>query len=149
MTQELPTMNLYCSPSACSLASVMAVALLAGCAGSTTNPIFNSSAEKVYIYSPEENRRGSGVPAAMVGATGEVRYCASGMATLVQSRKQQALAAVAAACGGEDKYSLTGELMTDATGSFMGVAVQCVGNAGRAIIFKCSGAKPSPTGLTK
>ena len=113
------------------------------------NPVFNSSVEPAYIYSPEENRSGSGVPREMVGATGEVRYCASGMATLVQSRKQEALAAVAQACGGEDKYAITGELMSDATGKFMGVAVKCVGNAGRALIFKCTGAKPRPTGFTK
>jgi hypothetical protein len=112
------------------------------------NPVFNSSADKAHIYSAEENKGGFGVPPAMVGATGEVRYCAAGTAALVEARKQQALAAIAQACGGDDKYALTGELMTDATGTFMGVAVKCIGNAGRAIIFKCNGAKPRPTGLT-
>lgn len=39
--------------------------------------------------------------------------------------------------------------MADATGKFMGVDVQCVGNAGRAIVFKCTGQQPKPTRYTK
>jgi hypothetical protein len=122
---------------------------LGGCAGGTGNPIFNTAVKKAYIYAPGENKDGFGVPPIVVGATGEVRYCASGMAQLVQSRKKEALAAAADACGGEDKYAVMGEMMADATGSFMGVDVQCVGNAGRALVFKCLGAKPQPTRMTK
>jgi hypothetical protein len=123
--------------------------VLWGCAGSTSNPVFNSSAEQAYIYSPSENTRSLGQPPAKVGATGEVRYCSAGMPQLVQSRKKNALAAIAQVCGGEDKYSITGELMSDATGSLMGIAVKCEGNAGRAVIFKCKGAQPKPTGYSK
>jgi hypothetical protein len=67
---------------------------VAGCATGTMNPVFNSSAEKAHIYSAEENKGGFGVPPAMVGATGKVRYCAAGTAALVEARKQQALAAM-------------------------------------------------------
>ena len=130
-------------------AASLGVLLLAGCAGGTSNPVFNSSAEQAYIYSPSENTRRVGLPPAMVGATGEVRYCSAGMPALVQSRKKNALSAIAQACGGEENYAITGELMTDATGTFMGVAVKCEGNAGRAIVFKCKGAQPRPTGFTK
>jgi hypothetical protein len=129
--------------------ALLGVTFLAGCAGGVANPVFNSSAEQAYIYSPSENSRSSGQPPQMVGATGEVRYCSAGMPALVQARKTNALAAIAQACGGENNYAITGELMTDATGSFMGVAVQCTGNAGRAIIFKCKGAQPRPTRATR
>lgn len=122
---------------------------LAGCAGGTGNPILNTAVKKAYIYAPGENSDGVGVPPIVVGATGEVRYCASGMAQLVQARKKEALAAAADACGGEDKYAVMGEMMADATGSFMGVDVKCAGNAGRALVFKCLGAKPQPTRLNK
>lgn len=125
------------------------ILFLAGCAGGTSNPVFNSSAEQAYIYSPAENANRVGQPPAMAGATGEVRYCSAGMPALVQARKKNALSAIAQACGGEANYAITGELMTDATGSFMGVAVKCEGNAGRAIVFKCKGAQPRPTGFTK
>ena len=77
-----------------------------------------------------------------VGATGEVRYCQSGLPSLVAARQKEAYAAIAQACGGEDKYNIRGEMMADATGSFMGVDVQCQGNAGRAIVFACKGGKP-------
>lgn len=121
---------------------------ISGCAGSTANPIFNSSAEKAHIYAPGEARM-LGLGSNYSRATGEVRYCASGMVQLVQARKQEALAAVAQACGGESNYSVIGELQADATGKFMGIDVQCVGNAGRAIYFKCSGENPTPTNYFK
>ena len=85
----------------------------------------------------------------MIGATGEVRYCSAGTPALAQARKKNALLVIAQSCGGEDQYAITGELMTGATGSFMGIAVQCEGNAGRAVVFKCKGAQPKPTGFTK
>lgn len=124
--------------------------LLVACAGGTANPVFNTAAKKAYIYSPHEKQGGLGVPPAVVGATGDVKYCGAGMSTLVTSRRREALAAIADACGGEDKYSITGEMAaTSATASFMGVDVQCTGNAGRMIVFKCKGAEPRPTGFTK
>lgn len=121
--------------------------ILTGCA-STANPIFNSSIKKAYIYSPHENKE-MGTPALMRDATGEVRYCQSGLPQLIKARQQEAYKAIAEACGGQDKYMITGELMADSSNSFMGVRMQCVGNSGRAIIFKCTGKKPQPTGYTK
>lgn len=40
-------------------------------------------------------------------------------------------------------------MMADATGSFMGVDVQCTEYAGRVPVFKCLGAQPRPGGFTK
>ena len=68
----------------------------------------------------------------MVGATGELRYCSAGMPALVQARKKSALSAIAQACGGEDNYAFTGELITDATATFMDIAVKCKGPQPRA-----------------
>ena len=125
--------------------ALMGVFVLAGCAGGTANPVFNTSAQKAYIYSQHENSSG-----VAKGATGEVRYCGAGMPPLVQERKKNALAAAAQACGGEDKYAITGESQTDdAPATFMGVTVQCTGFAGRIMYFKCKGAQPQPTGAIK
>ena len=125
--------------------ALMGAFLLAGCAGSASNPVFNTSAQKAYIYSQYENSAG-----VAKGATGEVRYCGAGMPPMVQQRKVTALAAAAQACGGEDKYAVLGESQTDdAPATFMGVAVQCTGFAGRIVYFKCKGAQPQPTGATK
>lgn len=121
--------------------AALAVLTIAGCA-SPGNPVFNSSVKKARIYAPHENRGGFGVPSIVVGATGEVRYCQAGLPALVKARQQEAYAAIAQACGGEDRYSIRGEMMASgATGSMMGVDVQCVGNAGRAIVFACKGAR--------
>ena len=130
----------------CAIASV-GVIVLAGCAGGTSNPVFNTAAQKAYIYSASENSNRS---TPEFGATGEVRYCGAGMPPLVQERKKNALAAAAQACGGENNYAITGESQTDnAPATLMGVAVQCTGFAGRIVYFKCKGAQPRPTGLTK
>lgn len=123
------------------------VLLLAGCAGGTANPIFNSSVKKAYIYAPGEADT-LGLPAKFSKATGEIRYCSSGMVQLVQERKKEALAGIAEACGGEDKYGIIAELENDATAKFMGVDFGCNGG-GRAIYFKCKGVKPRPTGYDK
>lgn len=108
-----------------------------GCA-STANPVFNSSVPEPHLYSEFENQPGIGVPDAIVGATGEVRYCQAGLPQLVKARQEQAYAAIARACGGEDRYVIRGELMSDATGRFLGVSMGCTGNAGRAIVFECT-----------
>lgn len=122
--------------------------MLTGCA-STANPIFNSSVKKAYIYSLHEKEGGIGVPQIMVGATGEVRYCQGGLPQLVSARQKEAYSAIAEACGGEDKYTIRGELMADSAGPFMGVDFKCTGNSGRAIVFKCKGKQPPPTGSAK
>ena len=127
--------------------ALMGIIVLAGCAGGTSNPVFNTAAQKAYIYSTSENTNRS---APGFGATGEVRYCGAGMAPLVQERKKNALAAAAQACGGENNYAIIEESQTDnAPATVMGVAVHCTGFAGRILYFKCKGAQPRPTGLTK
>ena len=123
------------------------IIILAGCAGGASNPVFNTAAQKAYIYSASENTNRS---APGYGATGEVRYCGAGMPPLVQERKKNALAAAAQACGGENNYAIIDEVQTDnAPATLMGVAVQCTGFAGRIVYFKCKGTQPRPTGLTK
>jgi hypothetical protein len=119
---------------------LLAAMLLMGCAGSVQKP---------YIYSPEENRGGFGVPAAQVGATGRASYCSQGLPQLVQDRKKQAYAGIAQVCGGENKYSIIDELSGPARTTALGIEASCAGFAGRVIYFKCTGAAPRPTGLTK
>lgn len=88
---------------------------LAGCDGGTGNPIINSAVKKAPIYAPGENSHGLAVPPIVVGAMGEVRYLASGMAQLAPSRKKEALAVAANACAGDDTYAVMGEMLADAT----------------------------------
>lgn len=118
-------------------ASIVAITTLAGCAGTVQKP---------HVYSKYENRGGLGVPPAMVGATGEQRYCAHGLPQQVQERKKQAYANIAEACGGEDKYSIIDELSGSAHTIAMGVESSCAGLAGRVIYFKCRSAVPKPAG---
>jgi hypothetical protein len=113
-----------------------------GCAGTVKPP---------HIYSPEETgKQGLGGVTAKEGATGEISYCDAGMAFQVKSRKEQAYAAIAKACGGEDKYYVTGDLDSGGQARTVvgGMETSCTGLAGRLIIFKCTGTlKPKPSGL--
>ena len=125
--------------------AVLAISIaLAGCAGSV---------KQATIYSPEETQRPPGVgfggSDAKVGATGEISYCDAGLAFQVKSRKEQAYAAIAQACGGDDKYVVQGDLSSGGSAKTVvaGIETSCPGLAGRVIIFKCTGAKPRPTGL--
>lgn len=120
------------------VALLLACALAAPGCVSTTNPVFNSSVAEPYLYSEYENQPGLGVPDTLVGATGEVRYCQAGLPQLVKARQEQAYAAIARTCGGKDRYVLRGEMISDATGRFLGVSMGCTGNAGRAIVFECT-----------
>ncbi|MEQ1661944.1 MAG: hypothetical protein ABL877_04540 [Thiobacillus sp.] len=124
----------------CLFASIAAVSMLSGCAGSVPEP---------HIYSKYENKGGLGVPQAMVGATGEQRYCAHGLPQQVSGRKQEAYANIAEACGGEDQYSIIDELSGSAHTVVAGIETGCAGLAGRVIYFKCRGAAPKPTGSRK
>ena len=128
------------SPIAQTILLFLAAVATSGCA-SPGNPVFNASVKPAHIYAPHEKRGGFGVPDLVVGATGEVRYCQAGLPQLVKARQQQAYIAIAQACGGDSQYTIRGEMMADATGSMMGVDVKCAGNAGRAIVFVCKGAR--------
>ncbi len=115
---------------------------ITGCAGAVKPP---------HIYSPEETgKQGFGGVSAKEGATGEISYCDAGMAFQVKSRKDQTYAAIAKACGGDDKYYVTGDLASGGQARTVvgGIETSCTGLAGRLIIFKCTGTvKPKPTGL--
>jgi hypothetical protein len=117
------------------------VAALTGCAGIVKGP---------HIYSPAETRAG-GIGSSIIpkGATGEISYCEAGMAFQVKSRRDQAYAAIAAACKGEDKYTIVEDLSSGGQARTVvgGIETSCPGLAGRKIIFKCNGAAPRPSGL--
>jgi hypothetical protein len=122
--------------------SIMLIIIgVAGCAGNVQRP---------HIYSPEETRSGgisqSAIP---MGSTGEISYCDAGLAFQVKSRRDQAYAAIAAACNGEDKYTVVADLSSGGQARTVvgGIETSCPGLAGRKIIFKCTGAKPKPSGL--
>lgn len=117
------------------------VIFIAGCAGNVKAP---------HIYSPEETRSG-GIGTSIIpkGSTGEISYCDAGMAFQVKSRRDEAYAAIAAACNGEDKYTVVGDLSSGGQARTVvgGIETSCPGLAGRKIIFKCTGAAPRPSGL--
>lgn len=114
---------------------------LTGCAGTVQKP---------RIYAPGETSTLGGLPPQYSKATGEQRYCSSGMPIRVQELQRQAYANIAEACGGEDKYTIIGELSGTAQTAALGVVeTGCPGLGGRVIYFKCKGAKPTPTGYTK
>lgn len=102
------------------LIGVFVSLVLTGCAvdpGSGGGGLF-SNAAKVYIYTPEEqaSMTAEGTIATMLTPsemresfkaagkvtkpTGEVNYCDAGLSSLVQSRRNEALAAIDEACGG-------------------------------------------------
>ena len=98
--------------------AVLAISIsLAGCAGSV---------KQATIYSPEETQRrpgfGFGGSDAKVGATGQISYCDAGLAFQVKSRKEQAYAAIAQACGGDDKYVVQGDLSSGGSAKKIGRA---------------------------
>jgi hypothetical protein len=115
---------------------------LMGCAGKVIAP---------HIYSPEETLSGGIGPSLIPkGSTGEIAYCDSGMAFQVKSRREQAYAAIASACKGEDKYTIVGDLLSGGQARTVvlgGIETSCPGLSGRKIIFKCTGAIPRPSGL--
>lgn len=119
-----------------------AVIAFTGCAGKVQKP---------HIYTPAEANMLRGISAQYTKATGVQEYCGSGITVRVQELQRQAYANIAEACGGEDKYSIIGEL-TGAPAYTLAlgfVETSCPGLGGRSIYFKCNGAKPTPTGYTK
>lgn len=139
--------------------------LLSGCAldpGARTGGLF-SNAAKAHIYTPEEqaNMTADGTIPTMVAPselrayfenakkatkpTGEVNYCDAGLSSLVQSRRNEALAAIDDACGGKDQYSIRhegpGHIKAHYAGNIQ-LTPSC--NRSKVIIFRCSGAQPKP-----
>jgi hypothetical protein len=145
------------------LAIAMASFVLSGCALDPmgSNGSLTSNASKVYIYTASD-RAGmspdgitnrillpSEVRSFMENKdgppTGEVNYCDAGLAQLVQARRAESLAAIAAACGGDDKYRVRREGPGNVKAHYFGnfqISPSCTRS--RAIVFKCTGAEPKP-----
>ena len=138
---------------------------LAGCAADPIGRggIFSSNAAQVYIYTPEEqaNMTAEGtIPTMLTPSevkelfankkkitkpTGEVNYCDAGLSSLIQARRNQALAAIDEACGGKDQYTIRHEGLGDVKARYVGhlqLTPSCARN--KVIIFRCTGAQPKP-----
>lgn len=147
------------------ISGLILVASLSGCAldpGARNGGLF-SNAAKAYIYTPEEqaNMTSKGVGSTMLlpseireafknahketKPTGEVNYCDAGLAQLVQARRNEALAAIDKACGGENQYSIRHEGLGNVNSRYVGnfrLTPSCTRS--KVIIFRCSGAQPKP-----
>jgi hypothetical protein len=125
--------------------------------------MFSSNAGKAYIYTPAE--RAEMNPAGITGQillpsevralfenkdkatppTGEVNYCDAGLGALIKARRDEALAAIAEACGGEDNYRIRREGLGNVKARYIGnlkLTPSC--NRSKVIVFKCTGVEPKP-----
>lgn len=148
-----------------SSAAISIVVALSGCAidPNVGGGMFSSNAAKAYIYTPEEqaNMTAQGtIPTMLTPSeakelftnkqqitkpTGEVNYCDAGLSSLIQARRQQALAAIDEACGGAGQYSIRHEGLGHVKARYMGnlqLTPSCTRS--KVIIFRCSGAQPAP-----
>lgn len=125
--------------------------------------LLNSNAAQAYIYTLEEqeNMTENGtLPTMMTPSeveamfarkdkitkpTGEVNYCDAGLSALVQARRNEALAAIDAACGGKDQYSIRHEGPGNVKARYVG-SLQLTPSCARSkvIIFRCNGEQPQP-----
>ncbi|MGB4811072.1 MAG: hypothetical protein WBP13_01125 [Methylophilaceae bacterium] len=142
-----------------------AISLLSGCAGGSggIDSINFSNAAKVHIFTPEEQAEMSpdGAIETMITPseirerfknagkvtkpTGAVNYCGAGLSSLVQSRRNSALAAIDGACGGKDQYSIRREGPGYMEVSHVGnVRIGASCNRPMSIYFRCNGAQPKP-----
>ncbi|WP_424191742.1 hypothetical protein ACMYR3_09840 [Ampullimonas aquatilis] len=138
---------------------------LAGCATGSGgfDSVNYSNAAQVHIFTPEEQAQMTpeGTIETMITPseirerfknagkvtkpTGVVNYCGAGLAQLVQSRREAALAAIDGACGGKDQYSVRNEGPGNMIASHAGdVKIGSSCTRSMAIIFRCNGAQPSP-----
>jgi hypothetical protein len=136
---------------------------ISGCAADPNagGGILTSNAAKVYVYSPEEQAgiTPEGTIETMITPseirerfknagrvtkpTGEVNYCDAGLPLLVQSRRSEALAAVAEACGGQDKVQVRHEGPGNLQARYLGNIKLTPGcTRSRVVIFRCTGAQP-------
>jgi hypothetical protein len=145
---------------------------LAGCAGGVASGFDSlnfSNASQVHIFTPEEQNAMTAegtIPTMLAPSevqahfekirdgkstkpTGVVTYCDAGLAQLVQSRRNQALAAIDGACGGKDQYEIRhegqGNLKVRYAGNFQ-VGASCTRS--KEVIFRCNAVQPKPK-LTK
>jgi len=147
------------------VATLLTTVALSGCAldPQGSGGLFSSNAGKVHIYTPEEQAEmsPSGTIETMITPsemrerfknagkvtkpTGEVNYCDAGLAQIIQSRRNAALAAIDAACGGKDQYKIRFEGPGNVQARYVGslkLGVDCTRS--KVIIFRCDGAQPSP-----
>jgi hypothetical protein len=138
---------------------------LSGCAldPNAGGGLLTTNAAKAYIYTPQEleNMAPDGSMETMMTPsemrerlknagkvtkpTGEVNYCGAGLAALVQSRRNEALAAIAQACGGNEQYSIRREGPGSLKERYLGNIKLTPGCTNpQAIVFRCSGVQPKP-----
>lgn len=144
---------------------IVTLLALAGCAvdPNAGGGAFSSNAARVHIYTPQEqaDMTPEGTIETMITPseirerfknagkvtkpTGEVNYCDAGLAALVQARRNEALAAIDQACGGNDQYSIRYEGPGNVKARYLG-SVQLTPGCTRSkvVIFRCSGAQPKP-----
>jgi hypothetical protein len=125
--------------------------------------LLTSNAAKVHIYRPEEQSAMTpeGTIETMITPseirerfknagkvtkpTGEVNYCDAGLPTLVQSRRSEALAAIADACGGPNQFQIRHEGPGNLQARYLGSVKLTPGcTRSRVVIFRCAGVQPKP-----
>jgi len=141
---------------------------LSGCAGGVASGVDSvnfSNAAQVHIFTPEEQNAmtAEGTIPTMLSPseirahfekiragkntkpTGVVTYCDAGLAQLIQARRNQALAAIDATCGGVDQYEIRheglGNLKTTYAGNIR-IGASCTRS--KEVIFRCNGVQPKP-----
>ena len=143
-----------------------ATLLLTGCAsgaGGIDSALF-SNAAKVHIFTPEEQdgmTTDGAIPTMLAPSeirahfekikngkntkpTGAVNYCGAGLSSLVQSRRNAALAAIDNVCG-KDQYSIRREGSGYIEVSHVGnVQIGASCNRPMSIYFRCNGVQPKP-----
>jgi PBP1b-binding outer membrane lipoprotein LpoB len=150
-----------------SIAAVLSVTIaLAGCvSGAIDSANFNNAA-KVHLFTPEEQNAMTAegtIPTMLAPSeirehfekirsgkntkpTGAVNYCGAGLSSLVQSRRNAALAAIDAVCGGTGKYTIKREGSGYMEVSHVGnVRIGASCNRPMSIYFRCNGVQPNPT----
>lgn len=141
--------------------------LLTGCATGAggIDSLNFSNAAKVHIFTPEEQAgmtADGAIPTMLAPSeirehfqkirdgkntkpTGAVNYCGAGLSSLVQSRRNAALAAIDGACGGKDQYAIRREgsgYMEVSNAGNVRIGASC--NRPMSIYFRCDGVQPTP-----
>ena len=97
------------------------------------------------MITPSEIRERFKNAAKITKPTGEVNYCDAGLAQLIQSRRSEALSAIAVACGGQDRYEIRHEGLGNVQARYLGNIKLTPGcTRSRVVIFRCLGAQPKP-----
>lgn len=141
---------------------------ISGCAGgaaSSFDSVNFSNAAQVHIFTPEEQDAMTAegtIPTMLAPSeirahfekiragkntkpTGVVTYCDAGLPQLIQARRNQSLAAIDSACGGNDQYEIRheglGNLRARSAGRIQ-IGASCTRS--KEIIFRCNGVQPTP-----